>query len=230
MILGTLLTLLLAAPATQDKKEFRYTFEKGQTFNLSIQNTTKLKFEKIPDTFQGLFGDDPINLEFKGVVAMEVTGIKKGRAQLRGKWTSMKVKGVLMLNELDFTHEAGKKKEKKPEVDPGLEGFGDFGDPEEQFRTLANQPLLLQVDPYGQISTGKGGGDEFSGLFLSFLELTGSMPEVREAGSWHFDAMSNRCARWPMVIASTATRTRRPAAMIQPAAPPHAPSTRFAAM
>lgn len=184
MIYGTLVTLLLAAGtlSAQDKKEFRYRFEKGQKFNLSLQNATKLKFERIPEGLQAMFGDDPINITFKGVIAVEVTGVKKGLAQLRGTWSSMKVKGTWLMNPLDFTHGAGEeekkeKKKSKPEDDPGLDPFGQFANPEEQFQTLAGKPLFLQVDPLGRISLAKGRVDGFFGLVLSFVGLVGPMPE-----------------------------------------------------
>src|SRR5439155_5803001 len=99
--------------------------------------------------------DEPMNLKFEGTLEVEVKSVgEDGKASLEGTWKTMKAKGVVMVNDIDFTYDSEKKadpkaKKKEEAEDPGLQGFLDL---EDQFRKTAQQPLKLTVNSLGQVT------------------------------------------------------------------------------
>lgn len=179
-----------AARGRQDgKSELRYTFVKGEKFPLKMTYGMGVKLDKVPEAFQGVLSDEPVNLKFEGTLEVEVIEINEGKAVLQGKWKTMKAKGAVMVNDVDFAYDADKNADEKPkakENDPGLQGFFDL---EDQLRRTATQPLKLTVDPLGKItmdaSSAKGMG-EMNGMFLSLNGLMGSLPKnaVGQGDTW----------------------------------------------
>ena len=181
----------LTAVAQDGKTELRYKFTKGEKFPLKMTYSMGVKLDKVPEAFQGVLSDEPVNLRFEGSLAVEVKEISAdGVAVLEGTWKTMKAKGAVMVNDVDFTYDADKKGDEKPkkkeEADPGLQGFLDL---EDQLRKTAQTPLTLKVDALGKVvsdgAAAKGMG-EMGGMFLSLNGLMGSLPKkgVAQGETW----------------------------------------------
>ena len=191
-VAASLVCLLAAAASAQDGKvELRYKFQKGEKFAMKMGYSMGVKLDKVPEAFQGVLSDEPVNLKFDGTLAVEVKEVAEdGKAVLEGTWKTMKAKGAVMVNDVDFTYDAEKKGEAKPkkkeEGDPGLQGFFDL---EDQLRNMAQTPLKLTVDALGKVTSdgasAKGMG-EMSAMFLSLNGLMGPLPKkgVGQGDTW----------------------------------------------
>ncbi|HXX95423.1 MAG TPA: hypothetical protein VEN81_17510, partial [Planctomycetota bacterium] len=190
IVAATLVAMLAGAALGQDgKTELRYKFQKGDKFPLKIGYSMGVKLDKVPEAFQGVLSDEPMNLKFEGTVAVEVKEVEEGKAVLEGTWKTMRAKGAVMVNDVDFTYDADKKTEAKPkkaEDDPGLQGFLDL---EDQFRKMSQQTLRLTVDSRGQVTAdgaGAKGVGEMSSMFFSINGLMGPLPKkaVGQGDTW----------------------------------------------
>jgi len=190
LIAATVLCLFSVA-AAQDKSELRYRFEKGSKFPLKVTYSMGVKLDKIPEAFQGVLPEELLTLKFEGSLDMEVKETAEGgKTVLEGTWKTMKAKGVVMINDVDFSYDADKKgeapKKKAEGDDPALQGLADI---EDQLRQMSTQPLKLKVDDRGQVTmdgaTAKGMG-QMNVMFLSLNGLMGPLPKdaVAKGDSW----------------------------------------------
>jgi len=181
----------LAASAQDGKTELRCKFKKGDKFPMKIGYSMGVKLDKVPEAFQGILSDEPMNLKFEGTLDVEVKDVgEDGTAQLEGTWKTMKAKGAVMVTDVDFTYDADKKPEAKPkkaeESDPNLQGFMDL---EDQFRKMAQQPLKLKVDTRGQVTpegVGAKGMGAMSSMIFSVNGFMGPLPKnaVGQGDTW----------------------------------------------
>jgi hypothetical protein len=191
IFVATLVALVAAAASAQDGKiELRYKFQKGEKFPLKVGYSMGVKLDKVPEAFQGVLSDEPMNLKFDGTLDVEVKEVgEDGKAVLEGTWKTMRAKGAVMVNDVDFTYDADKKPEakaKKAEEDPGLQGFLDM---EDQFRKMSQLPLKLGVDARGQVTplgVGAKGMGEMSTMLFSINGLMGPLPKnaVGQGDAW----------------------------------------------
>jgi hypothetical protein len=193
IVAATLACLFAVAASAQDGKvELRYKFQKGEKFPMKVGYSMGVKLDKVPEAFQGVLSDEPMNLKFEGTLEVEVKSVgEDGKAVLEGTWKTMKAKGVVMVNDIDFTYDADKKTDAKPKKkeegdDPGLQGFLDL---EDQFRKTAHQPLKLTVNSLGQVTAEGGaakGMGEMNAMLFSLNGLMGPLPKtaVGQGDSW----------------------------------------------
>lgn len=184
---GTLFALVLsaAAPSTElrasqdgPKRELKYRFAKGDRFPMKIDYRMSVRLHKIPDLFQGVMTEDP--LELKMEARLDVT-VKEagadGAAELEGAWTSMKVKGHVMTIDLDFVHPPPKDAKPRPKADPALEGdLQGLMNIEENLAKLVEKPLQLKADAQGRIVVA-GDAAQLEGPFRTLGGLTGALPK-----------------------------------------------------
>jgi hypothetical protein len=194
IVAATLVCLFaVAASGAQDEKsQLRYGFKKGEKFPMKMTYGMGVKLDKVPEAFQGVLSDEPINLKLEGTLDMEVKDVaENGKAVLEGTWKTMKAKGAVMVNDVDFNYDSEKKDAVKPKKkeegeDPGLQGFFDL---EDQLRKTATQPLKLTVDDRGKVTvdgaSAKGMG-EMNAMFLSMNGLMGALPKdkVGQGDTW----------------------------------------------
>ena len=193
LVAATLVCLFaLAATAAQEgKSELRYRFEKGDKFPIKMSYAMGVKLDKVPEAFQGVLSDEPVNLKFEGELNIEVKEVAEGgKAVLEGTWKTMKAKGAVMVNDVDFTYDSSKKPEGKPKKkdgdDPGAQGFFDL---EDNLRNMATQTLKLTVDERGKVTMEGGsakGIGEMNVMFLSLNGLMGPLPKnaVGKGDTW----------------------------------------------
>jgi hypothetical protein len=183
--------LVLAGPLlSQDGGvELRHRFEKGEKFPLRLAYSVQLKLDKIPDAFQGVVGEEPVNVKLEGLVQVEVSESGPAGATLEGTWSKLRAKGVLMIQDVDFSYDAEKKSDKPvPAADPAP-GLGGAFNLAERLEKMTREKLVLKVDPLGKITsvsgTGRGAG-ELDALFVSLNGLNGPFPEAKVAkgGAW----------------------------------------------
>jgi hypothetical protein len=172
--------LLVLAPAgAQDgpKRELKYRFAKGETFPMKIDYRMSVKLHKIPDLFQGVMGEDPMDLKLEALLDASVKEVgADGAAHLEGAWKSLKVKGHVMVNDIDFAHPPAKDAKPAPKPDPALEGdLQGLMNMEDNLRKLVAGPLQLKVDPQGRIAV-VGDAAQLEGPFRTLGGLTGSLP------------------------------------------------------
>lgn len=192
LIAATVLCLFSVAAAAQEKSELRYRYEKGSKFPLKVTYSMGVKLDKIPEAFQGVLPEELLTLKFEGSLDMEVKeAAEGGKAVLEGTWKTMKAKGVVMINDVDFSYDADKKGEAAPKKpagadDPALQGLADI---EDQLRQMSTQPLRLTVDDRGRVTmdgkTAKGMG-QMNVMFLSLNGLMGPLPKdkVGKGDTW----------------------------------------------
>ena len=186
---GTLFALLLGAAAAQDgpKRELKYRFAKGERFPLKIDYRMAVHLSKIPEIFQGVMGEDPLDLKMETLLDVTVKDVgADGSAELEGAWTSMKMKGHVMSVNLDFVHPLPKDAKPKPKVDPALEGdLQGLMNMEANLEKLVKSPLQLKVDPQGRIAVA-GEAANMEGPFRTLGGMTGALPKgaVGPGDSW----------------------------------------------
>src|SRR5438128_1939321 len=79
-----------------EKSELRYGFKKGEKFPLKLTYAMGVKLDKVPEAFQGVLSDEPVNLKLEGTLDMEVKEVtESGKAVLEGTWKTMKAKGAV---------------------------------------------------------------------------------------------------------------------------------------
>ncbi len=183
-MLGTV--VLAAAQETREEKvELRYRFQKGEKFPIRMLYSIGLKLEKVPDAFQGLVGEEPINLRCEGQLQVEVLEVSpEGAARLEGRWRELKAKGNVMVNDIDFAYDAERKGDEKPRrkpeaQDPALPGLFNL---EDQLRRMSTEPLLLSVDRRGRVkiegAAARPGSGALDAMLHSFHGLMGPLPEA----------------------------------------------------
>jgi hypothetical protein len=189
---AALLWLLAAGVlAAQDKTELRCAFMKGEKFPLKITYALAVKLDKVPDLLQGVVSEDPVDLKFEGTLSVEVVDVKEGGvAVLKGEWRTVTAKGHMMVNDIDFRHDASKAEEAKPQAkkegdEPGLPGF----DLQDSLKRMVKEPLTLSVDPRGRVTLPEGGAGrlgEIEGPLRSLNGLMGPLPEKKlgKGDSW----------------------------------------------
>jgi len=183
------LALAAALGAQDGKTELRYRFEKGERFPLGLAYSVALKLDKIPDAFQGVVGEEPINVRLEGLLRVEVTEAGEAGATLEGTWSKLRAKGVLMIQDIDFSYEEGKPgaaPAAAPAQDPGFGGAFNLA---ERLEKMTGEKLVLKVDRLGKITsvTGAGrGAGELDALFISLNGLMGPLPAEKTArgGAW----------------------------------------------
>jgi hypothetical protein len=176
--------LALATAGGQDRIELRYGFKKGEKFPLRLVYSVSLKLEKIPDAFQGVVGEDPINLKCEGLLDVEVVeAAPEGTARLEGRWRQLRAKGNVMVNDVDFAYDSEKKPDekprKKPEEEPAPGGLFNL---EDQLRRMSAETLALSVDRRGRVApagAARRGGGALDGMFFSLHGLMGPLPEAK---------------------------------------------------
>ena len=176
----------------EDGDLLRYKFAKGEKFTLDMSNNMSVKITEMPEEFEGLLGEEAIDIKFEMVVELTVAKVgDDGKATLKGKIKKLKVTGNMVVQELDFEYDADK--DDGDEGDEGDEGggFGGF-DIEGALRTFARQPVEMSVDQLGNVkleSAAEGMGGSMAGQFLTLNGFMGALPKerVEEGGTW------NRC-------------------------------------
>ncbi|HLF93116.1 MAG TPA: hypothetical protein VJB14_06630 [Planctomycetota bacterium] len=180
----------LTALAQEGKTELRYSLKKGEKLAFGLTHGLSVKLDKVPEILQGVVTEDPISVEFEGVVDMEVLEVAEdGTAKLSGKWRTAKAKGHVMVNDIDFDYDVAKVEDKPkkndPAEDPALAGFGDLQD---QLATMVRTPLKISVDGQGKVSLVEGSGKlgEIESAFRSLNGLMGPLPKgkVGKGDSW----------------------------------------------
>lgn len=191
LVTAMVFTFGLTALAGQDGKlELRYAFKKGEKFSYKLNHALSVRLDKVPEILQGVVPEDPIDVKFEAVLDAEVTEVaENGTALLVGTWKTVKAKGHLMVNDIDFDYDAAKagndKPKKKEDEDPALAGFGDLQD---QLSKMVRTPLKLSVDTLGKVSISEGSGklDAMESAFRSLNGLMGPLPKekVGKGDSW----------------------------------------------
>ncbi len=175
---------VLASLAQEEKVDLGYRFEKGQQVQLRLKYALNVKLDSIPEAFQGVVSENPVDLKLEGVVRAEVKEFVDGRATLEGRWRTLKARGNMVLEEVDLDYDADKKPEKKPE--PGAEGFGNLQD---NLKRLAVEPMTLTVERSGKLAVKTGAGKDVNAVAapaLAFNGLMGPLPgeKVARGGTW----------------------------------------------
>lgn len=181
MLAGAIVAAFGLAAAAQDKVEFRYKFDKGAKFPVNVKYSLNVKFDEVPEAFQGVLSEEPVNIQVEGRLNVEVKEVADGKATLEGAWRTIKVKGMMLLSEIDFEFDSEKATESKPKKaeDPA---FGGFGDVEDQLRQFASKPMRLTVDPRGRVSVQEAGRGALSGVGSQLFSLNGLMGIFPESG------------------------------------------------
>ena len=174
---AVLVSLIMVAGA-QEKTELKYAFQKGEKFPLKFKYGLSVKLDKVPEQFLEILGKNPVELQFEGVVDMEVRDIaESGAAELVGTWKTARAKGHVPLNDIDLTYDAAKAEPEKKEQpgDPGLQGFMNIQD---ALARVVREPLKLSVDRQGKVTLGDGAGKlgDLEGPFRSLNGLMGPLP------------------------------------------------------
>lgn len=183
---AVLLGALALAAAPQDgKRELRYAFTKGESFPYALKYAMGIRLDKVPEVFQGVMGEDPLDLKIDATLDVKVLEVAAdGSATLEGTWKKLTAKGHVMVNDVDFSFDADKKddKAKKPAepADPALDGIMNL---EDQLRRATGQPLLLTADPLGRLSVKADGSkaQELEGIFRSLNGMMGALPKEKIA-------------------------------------------------
>ncbi len=165
-----------------DRQELRYAWTKGDTFPFVSRYALNVKLDKVPDVLQGFLSEEPANLKLEATLDLEVKEVAEdGTALLEGRWKTLKAKGHLMVNDVDFDHDASKKAEGKPDPKPDAapaDAFPGQFDVEDQLRQAVAQPLKLRADRRGRLTV-EGAGksrDALGWLFSSMNGLMGPLP------------------------------------------------------
>jgi hypothetical protein len=194
VVVGILALSILGASGQDDKVPLRYKFEKGQKLSVAIKYGMSVKVEKIPEAFQGLMGENPVDLKVEGLLESEVREVAEdGKAALEGKWRTLKVKGVMMINEVDFNYDSEKGLGAKAPKKEGQEGdLPAFGNMEDTLRTMATEAVRLSVEPSGRMRMRGGaapGAGDMAEQFLSLNGLMGPFPKdpIGKGDSWKGD-------------------------------------------
>ena len=177
---------LLLAAAPQEKRELRYAFAKGESFPYHFKYGMGIKLDKVPEIFQGIMGEDPVDLKMEALLEIRVKDVgADGTAQLEGTWKTFQAKGHVMVNDVDFAYDADKKAADKPKKpgdpqDPALDGLLNL---EDQLRRMVTQPLSLSADAFGRLAVKAEGGhlEQLDGLFRSLNGLMGALPKDKVA-------------------------------------------------
>src|SRR5438105_2067355 len=104
-LVAATLVCVLSVAAQEGKSELRYGFKKGEKFPLKLTYAMGVKLDKVPEAFQGVLSDEPVNLKLEGTLDMEVKDVaENGKATLEGTWKLMKAKGAVMVNDVDFSY------------------------------------------------------------------------------------------------------------------------------
>lgn len=189
--LGALVALLgLAAPPDpargeqDDKVTFRYKFAAGEKFAVRVNYSINVKFDEVPEAFQGVLTEEPVSMKFEGEIAAEVKEVgTDGKASVEGSWRRMSAKGVMVLSEIDFEYDAEKKGDEKAKKDESPDpGFGGFGNIEDQLRLFASRPLKMTLDGRGQVSVKEVGKSTMAGMGSQLISLNGLMGVFPESG------------------------------------------------
>jgi hypothetical protein len=184
--------LALAAAPQEGKRELRYAFTKGETFPYALKYAMGIRLDKVPEIFQGVMGEDPLDLKMEGLLDVKVTEVAAdGTATLEGTWKKLSAKGHVMVNDVDFKFDADKKAEKAPKkepaapADPALEGVLNL---EDQLRRAVEQPLILSADTFGRltIKADASKAQELEGIFRSLNGMMGALPKdkVGKGDTW----------------------------------------------
>src|SRR5688572_5961881 len=185
--------LALAAAPQDGKRELRYAFTKGQTFPYALKYAMGIRLDKVPEIFQGVMGEDPLDLKMEGLLDVKVTEVAAdGSATLEGTWKRLTAKGHVMVNDVDFKYDADKKGDEKAAkkdpaapADPALEGVLNL---EDQLRRAVGQPMILTADAFGRLKmkADGAGAQELEGIFRSLNGMMGALPKdkVGKGDTW----------------------------------------------
>jgi hypothetical protein len=169
------------------KRELKLRFAKGDAFPMKIDYRMSVKLNQIPEIFQGVMSESPLELAFDARLDVTVKGTSEdGGAELEGGWKSLKVKGHVMVNDVDFVHPPAKDAKPAPKLDPALEGdLGGLMNLEDMLGKLVKNPLQLKVDPQGRISV-VGDATRLQGPFRALGGLGGALPPgpVGKGDAW----------------------------------------------
>jgi hypothetical protein len=178
--------LALAAAPQDGKRELRYAFTKGETFPYALKYAMGIRLDKVPEIFQGVMGEDPLDLKMEGLLDVKVTDVgADGSATLEGTWKKLTAKGHVMVNDVDFKFDADKKGDEKAAkkdpaapADPAIEGVLNL---EDQLRRAVGQPLILTADAFGRLTIKADGSkaQELEGIFRSLNGMMGALPKAK---------------------------------------------------
>jgi len=159
----------------QEKVELRTRFQKGEKFPLKLSYAMSFKLDKVPEAFQGVVTEEPLNLKVEALLDVEVKSVADdGAATLEGAWKQLKAKGHALTQDVDFLYDAAKKDDEKPKVDEG--GGQGLLNLEDQLRKIVKNPVAMSVDRLGKMKVEGGAGKgELNGM-LSLNGLMGSLP------------------------------------------------------
>jgi hypothetical protein len=188
---AAVIAVLALAAAPQEKQTLRYKFTKGESFPYRFKYAMGIKLDKVPEIFQGVMGEDPIDLKMEALLDVRVKDVAAdGSATLEGTWKTLTAKGHVMVNDVDFAYDADKKATEKPKKadepqEPALEGVLNL---EDQLRRTVAQTMQLTADPFGRLSVKADGGraQELEGLFRSLNGLMGALPKdgIAKGDAW----------------------------------------------
>lgn len=180
--------LALAAGPQDGKRELRYAFTKGESFPYALKYAMGIRLDKVPEIFQGVMGEDPLDLKIDALLDVKVVEVAAdGSATLEGTWRKLTAKGHVMVNDVDFKFDADGKttaektapKDEAP-ADPALDGVLNL---EDQLRRAVAQPLILSADPFGRLAIKADGSkaQELEGIFRSLNGMMGALPKEKVA-------------------------------------------------
>jgi len=183
---ATMIGVLALAAAPQDgKRELRYAFAKGESFPYALKYSMGIRLDKVPEVFQGVMGEDPLDLKIDATLDVKVVDVAAdGSATLEGTWKKLTAKGHVMVNDVDFSFDADKKDDKPKKAaepaDPALDGIMNL---EDQLRRATSQPLLLTADSLGRLSVKADAAkaQELEGIFRSLNGMMGALPKEKIA-------------------------------------------------
>ena len=182
------LLILLLAVQDAPKTEFRNAFKKGDAYNLFFNVRLRVTIEEIPEEFQEIFPDEPVDVRSKGEASLLVTNVADdGTATFEGKMQILSAGGVFFLADVAFDYDRGRDGEKIKGGD-SPEGAGAFGFSTAQtLKALALDKVKFTVDRMNKVAvTAKGAARGYSDRIFDLAGLTGglSKEKVGPGDSW----------------------------------------------
>jgi len=158
-----------------DKFELRCKFKRGERITAQMRQKMNVRFDQIPEEYQPIFGDEPLEVTLSGILYLEVKEVaESGSAKLEARVHRIKGKGLALANEFDYDYDAD-----QPRSDPEpAEGEVPGGiDPVNLLHQVATQVIPIQIDPRGKFEL-QGDSGLPAELLNQFFNLNGLMGEL----------------------------------------------------